>query len=146
MRANIFVVINTFYQMTNSGGFPITKIRFMSNDLDRCRDFYVKIHDESDFDRHLIHLDKVLCAIPMNRDTEADDFEEEVIEFEDFNRTPRLTDNFSNLSLRDNDQVKIEIVENKVLSQQAQTELKNKLNSLTYINLDDEDNLYISDN
>ena len=143
MRANIFVVINTFYQMTQVGGFPITKIRYMSNDLDRCRDFYVKIKDESDFDRHLIHLDKLLCSIPMNRDTESEDFEEEVIEFEDFNRTPRLTDDFSNLSLRDNDQVKIEIIENKVLSRQAQDELKHRLNSLTHKNLDDEDNNYL---
>jgi len=131
MKANIFIVINTFYQITQVGGFPITKIRYISNDLDRCRDFYKKINDESDFDRHLIHLDKVLVSIPMNRDTESDNFDEEVIEFEDFNRTPRLLDDFDNLSIKD-DQVKIEIIENKVLNKKTQKELMSKIGLLKF--------------
>ncbi len=141
MKANIFVVINTFYQITQVSGFPITKLRFMSNDIDRCRDFYNKIKDESDFDRHLIHLDKVMVSIPMNRDTESDDFEEEVLEFEDFNRTPKLVDDFNNLQIDNNDHVKIEVIDNKILSKQAQNEIKNKLNTLTYSNLNDDINL-----
>ncbi len=131
MKAIIFIVINTFYQITQVGGFPITKIRYISNDLDRCRDFYKKINDESDFDRHLIHLDKVLVSIPMNRDTESDNFDEEVIEFEDFNRTPRILDNFENLSLKD-DHVKIEIIENKVLNKKTQQELVSKIGLLKF--------------
>ncbi len=131
MKAIIFIVINTFYQITQVGGFPITKIRYISNDLDRCRDFYKKINDESDFDRHLIHLDKVLVSIPMNRDTESDNFDEEVIEFEDFNRTPRILDNFENLSLKD-DHVKIEIIENKVLNKKTQQELMSKIGLLKF--------------
>ena len=132
MRANIFIVINTFFQVTQVGGFPITKIRYISNDLDRGRDFYKKINDESDFDRHLIHLDKVLVSIPMNRDTESEDFDEEVIEFEDFNRTPRLVqEELNNLSLND-DRVKIEILENKVISKKTQKDIMNKIALLKF--------------
>ena len=70
------------------------------------KEIYNKIKDESDFERHLIHLDKVMVSIPMNRDTESDDFDEEVIEFEDFNRTPKLMDNFTNMQIDNNDNVK----------------------------------------
>jgi hypothetical protein len=139
MKAVIFVVINTFYQATQVGGFPVTKIRYISNDIDRAREFYDKIDDQSDLDRALIHLDKVFVAIPMNKDTEGDDFEEEVLEFHDFNRTPKIINHLDEqLSLappiKPDNEYKIEISQEKQLS----IDIKQQLSKISILDIDGE--------
>ncbi len=92
VKNTAFIVINTFFQITNVGGFPFTKMRYMSNEYERAKDFFEKIRDESDFDHCIVHLDKVLVEVEMNKDVNKDDFMENVLLFEDFNSTPRLVD------------------------------------------------------